>query len=336
MEKIAYIFGETFIYWQSIILTLAVITAACAFLALYLWKGRNGLGAALAVPMAVVSSVVLARLTHWYCQSAAYESFAAAMTEDAFGGYALVGAFAGCLLTAWLLKQIRIVRDLPRMLDCMFLAGMAGLVVGRLAFLFSASDRGMLMENVTSLPFAYPVVNTVTGAVEYRLATFMIQAMVAGVLCAGFFLFWLLGQREEKFRHGDTALLGLACYGTSQIVLDSTRYDSLFLRSNGFVSVVQILGTGCLLTAIITFSIRMVRTAGWKKWYIGIWLGILALLVGAGYMEYYVQRHGDQALFAYSIMSACLAAALGLTAVIRWLGVRAERAKVIGESDRIS
>lgn len=333
MEKIAYIFGETFVYWQSIILTLAVVTAVCAFLALYLWKGCNALAAALAVPLALVTSVALSRLIHWYCQSAAYESFAAAMTEDAFGGYALMGAFAGCLLTAWLLKQLRIVKDLPRTLDCMFLAGMAGIAVGRLAYLFSASDRGMLMENLTTLPFAYPVVNTVTGAVEYRLATFMIQAMVAGVLFVGFLLFWLLGQRREKFRCGDTALLGLAFYGTSQIVLDSTRYDSLFLRSNGFVSVVQILGTGCLLTAIITFSIRMVKTAGWKKWYIGLWLGILALLVGAGYMEYYVQRHGDQALFAYSIMSACLGLALGVTVVIRWLGVRINTPETISESD---
>lgn len=333
MGKIAYIFGETFVYWQSIILTLAVVTAVGAFLALYLWKGKNILAGFVAVPLAMVSAVVLARLTHWYCQSAAYESFTAAMTEDAFGGYALMGVFAGCMLTAWVLKLVRINEDLPRMLDCMFLAGMAGIAVGRLAFLFSASDRGMLMTNVTTLPFAYPVVNTVTGDVEYRLATFMLQAMVAGVLFVGFLLFWVLGQRREKLRRGDTALLGLAFYGTSQIVLDSTRYDSLFLRSNGFVSVVQILGTGCLLTAIITFSVRMVKAGGWKKWYIGLWVGILALLVGAGYMEYYVQRHGDRALFAYSIMSACLAASLGLTALIRWLGVRAENGETISDSD---
>lgn len=333
MEKIAYIFGETFIYWKSIILTLAALTAACTFLALYLWKGKSRLAAVVSVPMATASSAVLARLTHWYCQSAAYESFTAAMTEDAFGGYALMGVFAGCLLTAWLLKQLRVLKDLPLTLDCMFLAGMAGIAVGRLAFLFSASDRGMLMIDVTTLPFAYPVVNTVTGDVEYRLATFMIQAMVAGVLFAGFLLFWIVGQRSERLRWGDTALLGLAVYGTSQIVLDSTRYDSLFLRSNGFVSVVQILGTGCLLTAIITFSVRMVKATGWKKRYIALWAGILALLVGAGYMEYYVQRHGDQALFAYSIMSACLAGALVLTGVIYWLGIRTARPDAISESD---
>ena len=168
---------------------------------------------------------------------------------------------------------------------------------------------------------------------EYRLATFMIQAIVAGILFFGFLVFWLIGQKRGTLRGGNTALMGMAFYGTTQIVLDSTRYDSLFLRSNGFVSVVQILGTGCLLTAIITFSVRMVKKSGWRVWYILIWLMILALLVGAGYMEYYVQRHGDQALFAYSIMSACLGLALGMTAVIYWLGARVKIPETISESD---
>lgn len=333
MGRIAYIYGETFIYWQSIILTFAVAAAVCTFLALYLWKGRNGLGAALAVAGALILSPVLARLVHWYCQSAAYASFAAAMTDDSSGGYALMGLFAACILTACLLRLIRVIKNLPEMLDCMFLAGMAGIAVGRLALLFTASDRGMLMKNLTALPFSSPVVNTVTGAVEYRLATFMIQAMVTGLLFLVFLAFWILGQRKRTFRNGDTALMGLAFYGTAQIVLDSTRYDSLFLRSNGFVSVVQILGTGCLLTAIITFSVRMVKATGWRKRYIGLWSGILALLVGAGFMEYYVQRHGDQALFAYSIMSICLGAALGITWMIYRLGLRVRPGETISESD---
>lgn len=336
MEKIAFILGETFIYWQSIILTLAVITAVSAFLALYLWTSRNGLGAAVAVPLAVISSVVLGRLTHWYCQSAAYESFTAAMTDYSGGGYALMGVFAGCLLTGLLLKLLRIVKDLPRFLDCMFLGGMAGIAVGRLAQMFSASDRGMVLENMNSLPFASPVVNTITGAEEFRLATFMIQAMVAAALAVCFLPFWIRQQRaRRKHWHGDTALLGLAFYGTTQVALDSTRYDSLFLRSNGFVSVVQILGTGCLLTAIIVFSVRMVRSNGWKWRYLLLWLAMLALMGGAGYMEYYVQRHGDQALFAYSVMSGCLAAVLALLVLSRWLGVRRKPGKYVSKTPRV-
>ena len=42
-----------------------------------------------------------------------------------------------------------------------------------------------------------------------------------------------------------------------------------------------------------------------------------ALLGCAGYMEYYVQRHGGQALMAYSVMSAGLGIFVALTLWIR-------------------
>ena len=46
---------------------------------------------------------------------------------------------------------------------------------------------------------------------------------------------------------------------------------------------------------------------------------IAACIGGAGFMEYYVQRHGDLAAFSYSIMSACLLAAAGLVLLLRKL-----------------
>ena len=49
------------------------------------------------------------------------------------------------------------------------------------------------------------------------------------------------------------------------------------------------------------------------------------LLGGAGYMEYYVQRHGDQAQFAYTVMSGCLLAVVVLTLLIRALGIHGKK-----------
>ena len=46
---------------------------------------------------------------------------------------------------------------------------------------------------------------------------------------------------------------------------------------------------------------------------------------GAGFMEYYVQRRGNEAVFAYSVMSACLVAVIGLTLLVRQLAVTRER-----------
>ena len=126
--------------------------------------------------------------------------------------------------------------------DCMAVSGCAGIAVGRLASLFNSSDRGQVIENLKTLPFVYPVTNAVSGALEYRLATFMIQSMVALLLFAGLSAYYLSKDPKGRRKDGDTALIFLLIYGASQVVLDSTRYDSLFFRSNGFVSVVQVLG----------------------------------------------------------------------------------------------
>ncbi len=317
MDQIAFISGGTVVYWNSIVLTLAAATAACFFLAFYLGKTGNAAAGFAAVPLSIFLGLVFSRLLHWYWRPDNYESFRAAMTDLYTGGYALVGVFLGCFLTAALLRLLRLHRELPEMLDCMCLAGAAGISVGRLASMFNSSDRGQVLENFRNLPFAYPVTNAVSGAVEYRLATFMLQSIVALVLFLVLTWFYLKGSGKRK--SGDTCIIFLMCYGASQVVLDSTRYDSLFFRSNGFVSIEQVLGAAALVGAIWIFSARLVKNRGFKFWYVLLWLLIAAVIGVAGFMEYYVQRHGSTALFSYSIMSLCLAAAAALTLLIRTL-----------------
>lgn len=304
MDRIAYIIGQTFIFWSSIVLALAALVAVCWFLGLYLSRSGNILGGFLTVPFAFVLSLVLSRLVHWYCRSDSYASFQAAMTDFTTGGYALVGVFAGCVLTACLLRLLQAVKNLPQLLDCMCLAGAAGISVGRLASLFNSSDRGDIVEGITQLPLVFPVANSVTGALEYRLATFMLQALVTGGIFILLLIFWIAMKRKGK--NGDTCLMFMMLYGAAQAVFDSTRYDSLYLRSNGFVSMVQIVAAVALVVAFVILAVRMCRARGFRFWYLAFWLPALGLLGCAGYMEYYVQRHGNESLFAYTVMSGCL------------------------------
>lgn len=325
MEKIAFISGGTFVYWSSIILALAAAAAALAFLALYLGKSGNPFAAFLAVPVAIVLSALLGRMVHWYCRADGYPSFAAAMTDYSWGSFALMGIFAGCLLTAVLLRVLRISRNLPQMLDSAALAGGVGIAVGRLAFFFNSSDRGLIVPDGWGLPFAYPVTNPVSGLVENRLATFLLQGIVTGAIVLALLLYIaVMKQKRHKLKDGDVCLLFLTAYCCSQILFDSTRYDSLFMRSNGFVSIVQILCAVVLVTAVVLFSVRMIRATGFKKRYIWLWVGFLAFTGGAGFMEYYVQRHGDMADFAYGVMGSCLVAMLALVLMMRHLAVRRE------------
>lgn len=301
MEQIAFISGNSVFYWNSIVLALAAGAASCIFLAFYLPGGRPGAAAA-AVPGALVLSLFFGRLLHWYFRPDSYPGFWSAITDYTSGGYALMGCFVGCAAAAGLVRLLRLEPFAPAMLDAMSLGGCAGIAVGRLACFFSAADRGQLMP-FTALPLAYPVNNVVTGAPEYRLATFVLQAMATALIFAALAVFFLLG---KKRRTGDLTLLFLLLYGLTQAVLDSTRYDSLYLRSNGFVSAVQLLSAAALVGVSALFSARMVKGRGMRRRYVPLWIGMLALLGGAGYMEYFVQRHGDRALFSYAIMTACL------------------------------
>jgi prolipoprotein diacylglyceryltransferase len=329
MDRIAFIYGETFLYWSSIILTLAVAAAVCTFLFLYLREKYNGLGAAFLVPASMVLSLIFSRAMHWYCMANAYDSLKGALTTFTGGGYALMGVFAGCALAALVLRLFGFLRNLPFAFDCMALAGGVGIGVGRLACFFTASDRGPVIETIRSLPIVYPVTNVVTGVVEWRFATFLIQSIVTLIITLVLIVFHLAGQRGKvrKVRDGDTACLWLCAYGASQVVLDSTRYDSLFMRSNGFISIVQILGAAALIFTFIYFSVRMVKARGFKWWYVPVWLVYAGCAGGAGYMEYWVQRHGDQAVFSYSVMTGCLAVMVLLTTVVRLLAVLRERTK---------
>ena len=161
---------------------------------------------------------------------------------------------------------------------------------------------------------------------EYRLATFLFQAVAALVLFTALGMFYIRGQKKG-LRDGDTCLIFLLCYGASQVLLDSTRYDSLFFRSNGFVSIVQVMGALGLGLSIVLFSIRMVKAKGFRFWFVPVWLVMAAAIGGAGFMEYYVQRHGDQALFAYSVMGGCLAFIIAMTLLVRAIAVKAEAEK---------
>ena len=211
MSRIALIVNGRCLYWSSVLLTLAVAVAICTFLALYLRQRRSVVPGAVVIPLAVIFSLVLSRLAHWYCRTDSYPSLQMAMTDLSSGGYALMGVFAGCFLAAVVVWLLRLTDNLPRMLDCMSIAGAAGIAVGRLASFFDASDRGPLVSRMVTLPWTYPVMNTVTGIEENRLATFFLQAMITGLI---FLLLIVLDSEERRRdggRDGDTCLLFLLC-----------------------------------------------------------------------------------------------------------------------------
>lgn len=303
MNPVAAILDSIVLYRYSLILALASAAGICFFLSCCAHMQIPFQKASAAVLKAVILSLPLARLVYWYGRPDHFSSFIQVLSSPDTECFALAGVLAGCFLSAVIIggPDCR-----KRMLDCMSVSGCFAIALGRLGSFFTDTDRGQIMTRFTALPWAYPVA-TVSGQLEYRFATFLFQAAAAALLGILLFtIFW-----RKRYRQGDLFLLFTLCYSASQVILDSTRYDSLYLRSNGFISMVQVFSAIALVAVLIILCIRTKKTLGFRGWMVPLWVSLAALFGCAGYMEYYVQRHGREAAFSYSIMGLCLLGLVG-------------------------
>lgn len=334
MSAIALTIGDTALYWSGLVIALAA--AAWLALSLSLYTARGGHSSALWVlfPFALVFSVLLARFLHWYCHSEQYAGFLQAMSDLSSGGYCMPGLLLGVFLAALLVWLLRLAGSLESLLDAMAPGAALGIGLIRLSALFGNACRGKLVisdPRFQHLPFAAPVIQG-SGGVEYRFATFFASFLLL-MLLAMFLLRFQLRQRARPMRDGsaagDTARMFLLFYSAMELVLDSSRYDSSFLRSNGFVSMVQIFSAVCILGLLIYYSRRSLRFYGLQARHIALWLLWLAGLGAGGYLEYLVQRHGDWYLMCYTLMGfACLLMALAVWGMYRTLRRRRKDPKL--------
>ena len=311
--------GDTFMFLNGTInarealIALGVLSFALMLPALRLWQGRRVLPVLIALPFGVAAALYLGRFIQWYCLSESYTSLGAAMSDLRTGGFSLVGAFVAAIGCAWLLRVFGAEKDTRALLDDLALSGSLGIAAGRLGERFGSADRGkILIENeaLQRLPFSAVAVHPVSGEAEWRFATFCAQSLWA------FFLFLLLAarmirlsRREPELRareSGGGFLLFITLYCEGQILFDSTRYDALFLRSNGFVSMEQILSLAVLTSVMILLTIRCVRAGAARRSVLLYWVLFLCGFALAGYMEYYVQRHGGAFLLSYGLMTVGL------------------------------
>lgn len=304
MDSIAFLVGPYSIYWSTVIQVMAALAGVLLFWFFYLWDEHDCPGAFCVVPLALTGAVILGRLFHWYFRQDSYRSLSSALTDYSYGGFALLGCFAGVFLAACLMALLRRGRHFGAMLDALSVAGVGAVGIGRLSGFCNTADRGQILENPSF--WGTSLVNSATGIAEYRLATFLLQAAAAGVifLVLTFLFFWR--RVDHRRKPGDIFWLFCLYYGASQAVLDSTRYDSLYFRSNGFVSVVQIACVAAILLPLAVFALRYRKSEGWMPGCMVLLLSCAVLLAGGSWMEYYVQRHGNQAAFAYTVMSCCM------------------------------
>lgn len=317
INPIAVYSGSLVLYWSAIIIGVGLLAALFMSLSLQLANGGRLISMLLFFPLAIIFSVPLCRALHWYCHSGQYGGFFSAMTNYSSGSYVLPAAIPAVWLAAWIAAKLDD-GDTAKLLDAAAPGAALTVAFIRLSALFTNACRSKIAVTTPvfqHLPLAASNTNS-AGAVEYRFATFFAHFLLMLLLCAcllGFFY----KRRHIPMRagrsEGNTVCLFLLYYSASELVLDSTRYDSSFLPINGFVSFVQIAAAVCMLVLLIRYSVLSIRANGRRFWHFLAWFVWLAAGTGVGIMEYLVQRHGDRYLSCYSAMAFfCLCLALAI------------------------
>ena len=310
-NPIAVYTGDTVLYWSAIIISLGLLAAL--FMTLPLQRSNKGSAAAafLMVPLAVILSVPLCRALHWYCHKEQYASLVSALTDYSSGSYVLAGALPGALLAALLASPLN-TRSTASLLDAFAPGAALAIAFIRLSSLFNSSCRSKIPVTtpvLQHLPLAAGFADS-SGQVEYRFATFFLHFLVMLFLCRVLLTFFFARRNVPMASgnpEGNTARMFLVFYSASELVLDSTRYDSSFLPINGFISLVQIVAAACILGVLIYYSVHSLRANGFRWYHPLLWLRWLVTLAGVGYTEYLVQRHGDWYLSCYGAMGlACI------------------------------
>ncbi len=309
MNPIAVYSGSTVLYWSAIIIGVGLLAALFMSTACQLTNRGRLVSMLLFFPLALLFSVPLCRMLHWYCHQEQYGGFIKAMTDYTAGSYVLSAAIPGVWLAAWIAAKLDD-GDTAKLLDAAAPGIALAIAFIRLSSLFNSSCRSKIPVTtgfLQHLPLAAGITNS-AGAVEYRFATFFAHFLLLVLLCVCTLSFFLKRRRVSMRagRHeGSAIFFFLLYYSASEFVMDSTRYDSSFLPINGFVSIVQIISATTILILLIYYSVLSVRANGRRVWQWILWCVWLAALAGIGWTEYLVQRHGDWYLSCYGAMALC-------------------------------
>ena len=310
MNPIAIYSGSIVIYWSSIIIALGILACLCMSLALCATNREPRSGMLLFVALTVMLSVPLCRAVHWYAHIEQYAGFGAASTDYSNGSYVLSAALLAAFIAAIMVSTLGLCSSAAKLLDAFAPGAALAVAFIRLSSLFNNACRSKIIFQTPALqqlPIASGI-TTSTGTVEYRFATFFMHFLLMLIIC--YMLLVFFGKRRNiPRRHGraegDTARMFLLFYSASEVVMDSTRYDSSFLHSNGFVSIVQIAAGVCIIGLLVYYSIHSIKANRMRFYHWLGWLGFIAAIGGVGASEYLVQRHGNWYMFCYPAMSLC-------------------------------
>ena len=95
MNPIAIYSGSTVLYWSSVIIVFGLLASLVLSLSLQRVNGGSSAAMLLFFPLAIILSVPICRVIHWYCHFEQYNGIWGALTDYSTGSYCLPGALLG-------------------------------------------------------------------------------------------------------------------------------------------------------------------------------------------------------------------------------------------------
>lgn len=311
MNNIAVFNGSFPLYWSSIVIFFGLLAALFLSLALCKSNGTNESAILLFLPLAILISVPVCRLIHWYCNSEQYAGVLKALTDYSSGSFCISGALLGCWLSAVIVSRLGFGSSTAKVLDAFAPGAALAAAFIRLSALFNTTCRGKMIITIPmlqTLPIASAVTNG-SGGVEYRFASFFMEFLIL-ILVTGISVSFFYKNKDIKLKRGgkdgNVMRITLVMFCAVEFLFDSTRYDSSFMPINGFVSFAQIVSAVCILAVLIYYSVNSIRSRGFRFYHFAMWLAYLLSLAGAGGLEYLVQRYGNLYYLWYPAMALSL------------------------------
>lgn len=289
--------------WVAVGLALALCLLALLSRKMKWKQGAFLTFAVLALPLGFVFSRLL------YCfvdESLGFSMPLWAIAQVNIGGFSIMGALLGACLAAVIAGKIAGMHA-AQLMDCLGPAFLMLVIFERLG---ERVIEGFGQSRALTMDLFINSFLAVEGDNGYFLATYMIEAATAAVLCA-----ILILDLKVTRRAGDTFIKFMLLFGATQIILESLRYDQ-HMTVHAFVRIEQILSMTLLGVGVIVLAVR-----NWKnRFKLSLAAVILIpVVVGIGVgIEFMIDRTGINRLLLYAVFSL-------LVAVPAWLGLKLRR-----------
>ena len=143
MNPIAVYYDSTVFYWSAIIITVGLLAALMMSLSLQVTNRGRIVSMMLFFPLALLFSVPLCRILHWYCHQEQYAGFFTAVTDYTAGSYVLPAAIPGVWLAAWIAAKLED-GDTAKLRDAAAPGMALAVAFIRLSALFSSACRSKI------------------------------------------------------------------------------------------------------------------------------------------------------------------------------------------------